>query len=201
MTVTVAEGPMTVRGVLFPAGSAELSENAGRGLRATVTTIDWTRLGGEAVGAVRTDFVGAFLSLLDTNLGDLLLAGWRTHAALTDAARRTLTTGVPETVVLATHRVEHRAEPYVEVLRDGVEIARVTCTITADIVVTAVAARVQLGRLVALHSGDATFRLSLQLLGHTYEPAEPCRISLPIDLVLGGGVQLVDPATVVTAGS
>jgi hypothetical protein len=199
MTVTVTEGPLTVRGVLFPAGTTELSENVVRGLRATVTTIDWTRLGSEAVGAVRMDFVGAFLSLLDGNLGDLLLAGWRTYAALTDAAQRTLVTGVPETVVLATHRVEHRAEPYVEVVRDGVEIARVTCTVTAGIEVTAVAARVQLGRLVALLSGEAAFRISLQLLGHTYEPAEPCQISLPIDLALGGGVQLVDPVTVVRA--
>jgi hypothetical protein len=43
--------------------------------------------------------------LLEMELGELAVAGWRKHAALTAAAERTLATGSSEVVDLASHRM------------------------------------------------------------------------------------------------
>jgi hypothetical protein len=194
MTITIQDGPATVRSVLFPSGDSDLPKELDGGLAAAVTAVDWSRLTAATVGAVRSDFLDALHALLEVSLGDILVAGWQAHSALKAAAERTLQTGVAETVELVRHRIEHEASPYVQVLRDGVEVGRVTFTVTVDIEVSVVSARVQTARLVALHSGDATLTISLAFAGRTVAASEPHQIRLPVDVSLGDGVPLIEAA-------
>jgi hypothetical protein len=195
MTITINDGPVSVRGVLFPGGDDGLPPELDGGLTSTVTAIDWSRLGGATVAAVRSDVVDAVHALLEVSLGDILLAGWRAHGALKAAAERSLQTGVAETVELLKHRIEHEASPHVEVMLDGVEVGRLTLTITADVEVSVVSARVEMARLVALHSGDATLTISLDFAGRTVAKSDPHQLHLPLDVSLGDGVLLIEPPT------
>jgi len=59
-------------------------------------------------------------------MGDLAVAGWRRHAALTAAADRTrVNPGSWEVVDLATHRITSVHRPYVELLLNDVHVATV----------------------------------------------------------------------------
>jgi hypothetical protein len=73
-----------------------------------------------ALGQVTTAAAG----LLDINLADVVAAGWRKHADLTAAARRTLAApGSTDLVDLASHRVSTAQEPYVTILVNGHRVA------------------------------------------------------------------------------
>src|SRR6202044_3778886 len=67
---------------------------------------------------------GQAAGLLDVNLADVLVAGWREHHELTAAAQRTLAVpGSTELVSLATHQISTEQRPYVTVLVDGHRVA------------------------------------------------------------------------------
>ena len=53
--------------------------------------------------------------LVDLDLGDLLVAGWRRHSRLVEAARRTLAApGTEEVALLAPDRVTSVHHPHVD---------------------------------------------------------------------------------------
>ena len=190
MTTITHQHPTTVDQVLFPDGDTALV-TAGAASLAVAAAVGWANLTPATQGAVLRDLLRAVHAILDVNLGDLLIDGWRTHAALTEAAARTLKTGVPETVDLATHRIEHQTTPRVDLLRDGAEIGCVRCTIAATADVVAVCARVDAGRLVSLHSGDATLVVSLRLEDREVASSR-LQVHVPVDVRLGDGVWLVE---------
>jgi hypothetical protein len=194
MTITIDDGPATVRSVLFPTGDLTVSKSIGDVLTSSVTSIDWATLGASTGAAVRKDFVDALHALLNVSLGDVLAAGWHGHTALRAAAERTgQPPGSAENVELVPHRISHSASPYVEVLLNGVEVGRVTCTLTVNFEIAVLAGRVDHGRLVALHSGDAAVTVAVGLAGTTIATSEPHTIHLPLDLALGDGIQLAHP--------
>jgi hypothetical protein len=102
--------------------------------------------------------------LLDMELGELAVAGWRKHAALTAAAERTLATGSSEVVDLASHRMTSVYRPYVELLVNDVHVATVRFELRVQFVVRALVATVRHGRLDALGFGacDVTATLSAE---------------------------------------
>jgi hypothetical protein len=107
----------------------------------------------------------AAAELLDVNLADVVADGWRKHADLTAAARRTLTArGSTDLVDLASHRVTAGQEPYVSLLVDGHRVATVRFGLSLVFEISAVLAEVKAGRLVALHSGrcEVTGALAIQ---------------------------------------
>ena len=115
-----------------------------------------------AVRQVATSAAG----LLSVGLPEMIVAGWRKHKDLTGAARRTL--GMPgstELVDLASHRITASQEPYVTVLLDGQQVARVCfgLSFTADI--GTLLATVEAGRLVALSAGRCEITVTLQIEG------------------------------------
>jgi hypothetical protein len=102
--------------------------------------------------------------LLDINLADLLLAGWREYQDLTSAARRTLAApGSSELVQLATHRVTLSQQPYVAVLVDGHQIARVQIGLSVVFDLSAVLARVRAGYLAGVHAGNCDITATLAI--------------------------------------
>lgn len=91
--------------------------------------------------------------LLDHDLGGLAVAGWRRHAALTEAADRTKASpGSSEVVGLATHRITSVHRPYIELLLNDVHIAKVRFGLQVEFLVRALVATVRDGHVAALGS-------------------------------------------------
>jgi hypothetical protein len=103
--------------------------------------------------------------LLDLDLGDLAVAGWRKHAALTAAADRTrVSPGGSEVVDLATHRITSVHRPYVELLLNDVHVASVRFELRVEFLVRALVATVRDGHVAALGFGacDVTATLAAE---------------------------------------
>jgi len=103
--------------------------------------------------------------VLDLDLGDLAVAGWRKHAALTAAADRTKANpGSSEVVDLATHRITSVHRPYVELLVNDVHVATVRFELQVELLVRALAATVRDGHVAALGFGacDVTATLAAE---------------------------------------
>ncbi len=133
----------------------------------------------------------AAAGLLDVNLADVLVAGWRAHENLTAAARRTLAVpGSTELVDLATHRLTASQQPYVSILVDGHRVATVRFELSLVFAVSALLVEVRSGRLTALHAGrcDVTGTLAIQGAPAVTEHAQ---LDLPGLIPLGQGIRLL----------
>jgi hypothetical protein len=128
--------------------------------------------------------------VLDLDVVDLVVGGWRKHAALVEAARRTLAVpGTEQVVDLASHRITSVHRPYLTVLVDDVQVAKVDFELTVVFDVKALVAVVRAGRLVALRGGQcevaATFAAEGILLAQQRR-----QLDLNARLPLGAGIQL-----------
>lgn len=134
-----------------------------------------SRAGLQAVGRETSGIVSG---LLDVNLADVMLGGWRKHAALTAAARRTRAApGSRELVELATHRITSTHRPCIELLVDGHLVATLRLELTIELTIKALVAGVAHGDLVALHAGQCVTSGALSIEGH-----EVARRQAEIDL-------------------
>ena len=131
--------------------------------------------------------------LLDLDLGDLLVAGWRKQGQLAAAAERTAANpGSSEVVELATHRVSSAHHPFVELLVNDVHVATVTFDLEVEFVVKALVVTVRDGHVLSLHSGacDVVATLAaegLQLASRRAHFELPLVVRWPLRLRLGGG--------------
>jgi hypothetical protein len=145
--------------------------------------------------------------LLDLDLGDLVVAGWRKQAALAAAAERTIANpGSSEVVELATHRITSVHRPFVELLINDVYVATVHFELHIEFAVKALGVTVRHGHLVSLHSGtcDVTATLSAEgvRLARRQEHFElPLLIRWPLRLHLGSGDPRPDGARRPSASS
>lgn len=129
--------------------------------------------------------------LLDVNLADVLVAGWREHHDLTSAARRTLAVpGSTELVALAAHRVTIEQQPYITVLVDGHQVATVRLGLSLAFEVTALLAGISAGRLAAVHTGHCDVTAALAIQGAELVTRE-ARFELPGVIPLGTGIRLL----------
>ncbi|HEY3733895.1 MAG TPA: hypothetical protein VGL63_08255 [Streptosporangiaceae bacterium] len=146
-----------------------------------------------AVGhAAAGEVAGQAAGLLDVNLADVLVAGWREHDDLRAAARRTLAVpGSTELVKLVTHRITETQAPYVGVLVDGHQVATVRFRLSLGLEVSALLAGVSAGKLVAVHAGrcDVTAALAIQDIDIVTRRA---RIELSGVIALGRGIRLLE---------
>jgi len=114
--------------------------------------------------AAAREVTTATAELLDINLVDVLLAGWREYQDLTSAARRTLAApGSTELVQLASHQVSATQQPSVAILVDGHKVATLRLALSLVFDLNAVLARVRLGRLVAILSGNCVVTVTLAI--------------------------------------
>jgi hypothetical protein len=140
--------------------------------------------------AVR-EVAAATAGLLNVNLIDMLVAGWRKHHDLTSAARRTLAApGSTELVQLATHQVTEAQQPYVSVLVDGHRVATLNLDLSVVFEISALLAGIRAGRLVALHSGHCDITATLALEG-TDIVTRRAHLDLPGAISLGQGIRLL----------
>jgi hypothetical protein len=133
----------------------------------------------------------AAAGLLDVNLADVLVAGWRKHADLTAAARRTLAVpGSTELVQLATYEVTEAQQPYISVLIDGRQVVDLVLGLSLVFTVNAMLARIKAGRLVALRAGHCDVTATLALEG-TDVVTRQARLELPGAVSLDQGIRLL----------
>ena len=129
--------------------------------------------------------------LLDVNLADVVAAGWRQHADLTGAARRTLAApGSTELVDLASHRVTAHQDPYVSVLVDGHQVGTVRFRITLGFSISPLLAEVSQGRLAALRSGRCEVTATLAVQDITVVSRQE-QLDLPGAVALRHGIRLL----------
>jgi hypothetical protein len=187
--------PRTALGVLSGRGAGAASALAGQiravdadgGLGRAVA-----RLPGAAGHAAAGEVASQAAGLLDVNLADVLVAGWRKHHDLRAAARRTLAApGSTELVELVTHRITETQAPYISVLVDGHRVATVRFGLSLGLEVSALLAGVSAGKLVAVHAGrcDVTATLAIQDIDVVTRHA---RLELPGVIALGRGIRLLE---------
>jgi hypothetical protein len=160
---------------------------------------DLTRLTQQGREAAEEQLASVTLGLLDLDLGDLLINGWRTRERLVKAARETRQIpGRRDVVQLGTHRITWAHNPTVELLVDGVKVHtfRFRLTMIFDIDVAALVIRD--GLLTALKAGDGavTCTLAMEMPGGDIELVNQQRkIDLHLIVNIGRGIPLL-PADV-----
>jgi hypothetical protein len=120
MTTAIATHPFTVSGFLF--GEDQDTEQAltqalhEHGVLGSMdTTLELVSEAGREAAADQVAVVAH--GLLDLDLGELVVAGWRKQGQLAAAAERTAANpGSSEVVELATHRISSAHHPSVELL-------------------------------------------------------------------------------------
>jgi hypothetical protein len=195
MTATADASPLTASVFLFPerqdTGQALAEALDGQGV---LRTKNLTALTTQVVRQAAEHQVGVVADgLLNLDLGDLVIAGWRKQAELADAAERTAANpGTSQVVKLATHRISSVHRPYVELLLDDVHLTNVNFELDIEFVVTALAVTVRDGHVVSLHAGDCDVTATLaaegiRLASHQDHLELPLVVRWPLRLRLGGG--------------
>jgi hypothetical protein len=140
------------------------------------------------------DQVGAVADgLLNLDLGDLVIAGWRKQQRLADAAQRTAANpGSSERVQLATHRISSVHRPSVELLLNDTHLTDVNFELDVEFVIKALEVTLRGGRVVSRHAGECDVSATLTAEGvrlasqqRTYEL--PLVVRWPVLLHPGGG--------------
>ncbi len=170
-STTTSTAPVTMRSFLFDTGTgADTAEAISHALNehgVAGSALQGVRhLSASATKTVDREIGTVVDGLLEMDLGDILVSGWRKHRSLTDAARRTLATpGSEEVVALAAHRVTATYRPHVDLLVDSAKVNTFEFELTTLFDLTGVAAVVSRGDLVAVQGGACTVTATLTLEG------------------------------------
>ena len=169
MTAVTPTQPLTTTAVLFgeeqDAGQALAEILHDHGVLGSLSGVlrQLTQAGLEA-----TDSQVATVAqqLLELDLGELAVAGWRKHATLSHAAERTKANpGSSAVVELASHRITSVHKPTVELLLNDVHIATIGFEMRVEFLVQALVATVRHGHLVALSAGASDLTATLAVAG------------------------------------
>ena len=195
MTTAIATHPFTVSAFLF--GEDQDTEQAltqalhEHGVLGSMdTTLELVSEAGREAAADQVAVVAH--GLLDLDLGELVVAGWRKQGQLAAAAERTAANpGSSEVVELATHRISSGHHPSVELLVNDVHVATVTFDLEVEFVIKALVVTVRDGHVVSLHTGacDVTATLAaegIQLASRRGHFELPLVVRWPLRLRLGG---------------
>jgi hypothetical protein len=154
-----------------------------------------TRLVPEARQAADDALASVTAGLLDLDLGDVLIYGWRTHDRLVNAAKQTMRTpGRQEVVQLGSHHVIWTKQPTVDLLLDGVLVHTFHFQLTIVFEVDVASAIVEKGKLTALKAGDSSVAgtLTLRMPGGDIQLLQQKRnINLHVIVHLGSGIPLL----------
>lgn len=196
MTSTMLTQPVTARTFLLGEGQDSM--------QALAHALNDQRLGsflGDALqglsqagrAAVSEEAAAAVHGLLDLDLGGLVVAGWRKHADLRAAARRTAAApGSAEVVELATHRVTSTHTPSVDLLVDGARVTTLHFELGVEFLVKALVGTVRDRRLVAFRVGSCDVTATLALEGSRLLTRRE-QLQLPLVIRLGEGIPLLGP--------
>jgi hypothetical protein len=195
MTTAIATHPFTVSAFLF--GEDQDTEQAltqalhEHGVLGSMdTTLELVSEAGREAAADQVAVVAH--GLLDLDLGELVVAGWRKQGQLAAAAERTAANpGSSEVVELATHRIGSAHHPSVELLVNDVHVATVTFDLAVEFVIKALVVTVRDGHVVSLHTGACDLAATLaaegiQLASRRAHLELPLVVRWPLRLRLGG---------------
>jgi hypothetical protein len=202
MTSPTTQSTFTVRTILLDSGP----EGDTATLQRALSEHDLMRYAGRTLSRLTQDaravseetLASTTAGLLNLDLGDLLIHGWRTHERLINAAKRTLAApGRQEVVQLGSHRITSTYHPTIDLLVDGVRVHTFRFRLTVVFDIDVAVATVECGRLVAVRFGDGSIATTL-ILEMTSGDIELVRHQSPIDLHLiirlGGGLPLLSCA-------
>jgi hypothetical protein len=100
--------------------------------------------------------------LVNLDVVDVLVGGWRKHRALRGAAERTkIPPGGPEQVELASHRITTAHRPYLDITVNGAKLATLHFDLGLTLDVDAMIGTVRQARLVAIQGGRCTVTAGL----------------------------------------
>ena len=143
-----------------------------------------------AVREVRAAAAG----LLNINLVDLLLEGWRQYRDLTSAAQSTLASpGRSVAVRLAEHRVITEQQPQVSVLVNGQQVSTIRFRVSVVLDISALLATIKAGLLVTVHAGRCDISVTLAIDGVDVA-AKQARLELPAAIECTPGIRLLAAA-------
>jgi hypothetical protein len=192
--MTTIDFPATAGAVLFgPSGAAGSLEDFldTRRLSGWITS-GAAHLTRDMQDALRHEICTATDGLLNLDLVDVVTTGWRKHAALAAAARRTAAApGTSEVVDLATHHITVTQRPYIDLLCDGVRVGRVQLELRLDFTVAGLVAVVRAGRMVAVQAGHCTVAATL-LIESEQAATRSAHLDLPLAVRLGAGIPLLN---------
>jgi hypothetical protein len=196
MSPAVSGGPLSVQAFLFgDEGNSDAVESFSRSLgeRDAARSAEGLRhLSGSAVAVVNREIATVASGVLDLNLGDLLVSGWRKYSKLVQAAERTVATpGSEEVVVLASHRVTSSHQPYVDLFIDDVKVMTLKFALKVVFDLNGLVAVVRSGELTALRSGECVVTATLALEDVPLTQRQR-RIDLAVVMPLDRPVHLVD---------
>jgi hypothetical protein len=198
MTTAPGNAGLTMRTVLL--GSGPDDEDKVRQLLSERDVIgkcggDLSRLSQQGREAAEEQLASVTAALLDLDLGDVLIWGWRSRERLLDAARQTRQLpGRREVVQLGAHRFTSTYNPTIELLIDGVRVHTFQFTLSVIFDVEVAALIVQDGLLTGVKAGDGvvTCTLTLEMPGgdaELFNQQQKVRLNLIINL--GHGIPLL----------
>jgi hypothetical protein len=196
VTVSTDAGPLTASYFLFPE-----RQDTGQALAEALDEHDVlrstdvaARLATRIARDAAEDQVGVVADgLLNLDLAELVVAGWRKQERLAAAAERTAANpGSSERVQLATHRISSVHRPYVELLLNDVHLANVNFELDVEFVIKALEVTVRDGRVVSLHAGQCDVSATLAAEGIRLASQQrtyglPLVVRWPLLLHPGGG--------------
>jgi hypothetical protein len=139
----------------------------------------------EGLAAVRGEVAAVAQKLVDVDLGDLAVGGWRTHADLVSAAKRTIKEPNTSAVVdLVKHTITSSHKSSIDILVEDVCVANVAFELSAEFGINGLAATVRHGRLVALSGGSCDVKVALSAEGHQLGTQQDS-VQLPLIIRLG----------------
>jgi hypothetical protein len=151
--MTIAPPPVTVRTLLLDSDGKTDDVSLLRDALAEHGVLGSLSIGpahlAKAVqGALRAELADILAGVLELDIGDFILAGWRKRIELLDAARRTTATpGSRELVPLATHETTGGHQAAVDIMVDGLVVHTVRLDLAIAIQVEGMLAVIQGGRL------------------------------------------------------
>jgi hypothetical protein len=210
MTVATTQTGLTVRAFLLGSGAEDDTEVLQRALseHGVISQCggELARLMPEARQAADDALASVTAELLDFDLGDVLIYGWRTHDRLVEAAKQTMRVpGRQEVVQLGSHRVTWTKYPTIDLLVDGARVHTFRFQLTIVFEVEVAAAVVREGKLAGLKVGDGSVAgaLTLEMPGGDIELLrQERRINLHLIVHLGSGIPLLrtEPGRAAAAG-
>ena len=169
MTTAIPTQPLTTLGFLFADAQDHLDAlTHALDQRGVLGSLDSALQQVSQAGrsAAHNEIAAATHGLLDLDLVDFVVAGWRKYADLAEAVDRTAANpGSPQVVALATHHITSVHRPSIELLVNNVPVATVEFELQVQLVVKALVVTVRNGHIVGVLSGACDLTATLAVAG------------------------------------
>jgi hypothetical protein len=155
---------LTVRAVLYGEADPAEAVAATPGWRTVLSGLSGVlaTLSPDGQATLYAQASAAVAGLLNLDVVEVLVGGWRKHRALVAAARRTQAQpGTSERVELASHRITTTHRPYLDITVNGATLAKLRLDLDLTLDLETVVAMVSGARLVGIEGGRCTVTAGL----------------------------------------